>query len=388
MLFEEVESQFIDDSGKTRLLNYQNISLLTSPLPSMDLKTIHIKRDRDVPVIEADLDVALEFINVKDLKITKKDGNEEEGIQGLWVVSNNMNSGINYGYIPLKPTKSSPKELKGIKYVEVHQNDPIRTDGKANSKLMNYKRSKRLAEYLKEYVLYTYAVYTGEGDENLELFAEKCFTIKPNHVYDIERLNKRLFKDGNDIIYDPKGRMIVTTDDIKIRLLSYLKVRLLNNRAGVLALSGISSVTNYYQSISDFRKIPNTLVFTSKKGIKRWLDAPISNDKNYIALALTPEETDPYFYRSQNIKRGSLFLIQNVEDGDISRAKTVSRKWIKDRVNLGYFAKVTKKIADVSHTTYTDLGKVSKKGKVGTAGTADIVLYEDGTYGAILFLRS
>jgi hypothetical protein len=391
MLFEGVESQFIDDSGKTRILSYPNLSLLTSPLPSLDLKAIHVKRDQDVPVVEADLDVVLEFVKTKDLTITKKDGNEEEGIQGLWVISKNLNSGIHYGYIPLKPIPS-PKELSKIKYVEVHQNDPIRTDGKANSKLAHYKRSKRVADYLKEYVLYTYALYVGEeGDEkgdSLESFAKKAFAIVPGHVYNIERLNKRLFKEGNDIMYDAKGRLIVTTEDIKVRLLSYLKVRLLNDRASVLVLANLSSVTDYYQSISDFRKAPNTMIFTSKRGIKRWLDAPSTTDKNYVALALIPEEVEPYFYRSQNIKRGALFLIQNVEGGGLAEAKTVSRKWIKDRVNLGYFARVTKKIVDVSHTTYTDLGKVSKKGAVGKAGTADVVLYEDGTYGAILFLRS
>ncbi|HMP28063.1 MAG TPA: hypothetical protein PKD85_00600 [Saprospiraceae bacterium] len=376
MLFENVETQFIDENGKARILYFPYITLIISPIPPLDVENIKVKRTEDIPILEASFKTATQFIKEKGLLIVSKDGNPEEGIQGLWVEPKNINTGITNGYIPLVPI-GAPDALKKVKYVDIHQNDPIRTDGRESSMLTEYRKNRKIAEILKEYTLYTYSL-------ELDNFGDDSFYIDSKHVYDISALSKQLYKDGNDVMYY-KDRLIVDSEETRDKLMAYLKVMLLNDKPGVLALKDSSIISSFYKTISDFRKVPNSLVFTSKKGILRWMESKntVSLGSN-IAQSLISHIEEPYFYRSAKIKQNQLVLIQNVRDGNLERAKSVSIKWKKDRVNIGYDAEISKHAEELSHTTYTNVGEVSKikKGK----DNAPVILYEDGTYGALLFL--
>lgn len=375
-LFENVNSQFIDENGKTRILNFDNITLLISPIPPLDVKNIKVKRTEDIPILEADLKSATSFIKEKGLLIVSKDGNPE-GIQGLWIAPKNMNLGITNGYIPLTPIPA-PDALKKVRYVDIHQNDPIRTDGRQHSILTKYRKNRKIADFLKEYTLYTYSL-------ELENFGEDSFHIDSDHTYDIEGLNRRLYRDGNDVIYY-RDRLIVDSEETRDKLISYLKVMLLNDKPGVLALNKATTVSNFYKTTSDFRSPSYNLVFTSKKGVLRWMEskATVSMGKQ-IAQFLVPDIEEPYFYRSAKIKQNQLVIVQNVNGGSLDRAKTVSMKWAKDRVNIGYDAEISNVVEDMSHITFTNMGEVSKI-KKKSKEYANVILYKDGTYGALLFL--
>jgi hypothetical protein len=382
MFFEGATEQYIDDKGKTRLLNFENITLMTSPIPPLNLKVVIQKK-----IIDASLQTALDFIEPRGLEIVSKDGNETEGIQGLWVKSKDRTSGLYYGYIPLIVSKEDLETLKNVEFTDINKNNPIRTDAEEYSELSQFRRSRQTAEFLKSYTLYSYALSQESGD----VFDENNFTILPGHEYDIDSLGKRMDIKNNPVMFS-KGKLIVTSPEMRDRLLAYLKVSILNNEPGIKNLIQKPHLSNArYQTISDFRSTDGQLIFTNTTGIARWIEGmKKSKYRKNISQYLRPDIEEPYFYRSLRIKQNQLVIIQNVAEGDISNAKIVSMKWAKDRVNIGYDLQIksqvdAKKVDSYSYTIYTEKGiasDIKKKSKE----TASVILYDDGSYGAILFL--
>ncbi len=378
--FDGADSQYIDNNGKTRLLNFndEGVSLMTSPVPPLVLEVM-----ATLEILEAPLKIALSFIKQRHLRITSQDGDPEDKIiQGLWVRTREDNSGIYYGYIPIA---SGTPAIKDVPFVESTKNDPLRTDISV-SDLENFQRSRKIADFLKVYTLYTYALDPEKFGEST-----KAFVVKPNHIYDIEKLNKRLFAGPkNDVIYS-NGKIIVLSQDIATNLLAYLNVALLNDRPGVMALADAATTDVYYRSVIDFRPAPNQLVFMGKASLMRWKREAEKN-KNALAVSqiLQKRQTGPYFYRNPKIRRNQLVIIQNVDGGSLEKAAAVADKWAKDRVNVGYAAEnladdVFGEIKKNKITTFTEDGEISK-GSASAAEQRSVILYDDGSYAALLFL--
>lgn len=375
-LFEDVSKQYIDNNGKSRMLIYERdgrpfLCLMTSPIPPLDIQEAGLSSIYECPIKEA-----LKFIKERGLEITHQDGNPTDGIQGLWVKTPESNSGIYSGYIPIKVAPF----LKNVEFSEPTKNDPLRTDAEGLSELEKYKKSRRIAQFLKEYTLFLYAT-------DPEKFGPKSFIVVPDHKYNLEKLNKRLYIKDNDVMLK-NGKLIVPSEEVRNKLMDYLKIEIANDEPGVLSLPSRGTIRNYYQSISDFRPVDNQLIFTSVTGIRRWIEEKL-NAKNIgtVSQILLPQTKEPYFYRNPNIKRGQLVIIQNVSDGDISRAKTASLRWLKDKVNIGFDVQPKKNIDQHTYSIYSESGQTKKITKTKNKyESIPVFLYGNGTFAALLFL--
>ena len=364
LLFEGVHSQYIDNNGKARMLVYtfegEELSLMTSPIPPLNLP-----ETRDIT--EVTIETALAFIEQRGLKITYQDGNSSQGIQGLWIETSEENPGIYFGYIPIQVSRP----IKGVEYTS--KNDPIRTD--SESDLATFRQSRKIAEFLKQYTLFTYA-------NNPETFGEDSFIVIPDHVYDIASLNKRLIVD-NDVMYQD-GLIIVPSEETTKRLLSFLKVSLINDTPGVMNMKNVTTIENFYQTIADFRSSENQLVFMNKNGLMRWKHEAARMKHNTEVSAVTnPSASEPYFYRNPKIRREKLMIVQNVADGTKENALIVGYKWIKDRINIGYRPTIEYN-TDISHIIYEEVGEIQRI-KKQTTEFVSLLKYEDDTYAALLF---
>lgn len=365
LLFEGVVSQYIDNNGKTRMLVYdfggEGVCLMTSPIPPLNIPTT-------TDINEVSFGVAINFIKQKGLKITLQDGNQTQGIQGLWIETKEENSGIYFGYIPI----SVSRPIKGVEFTT--KNDPIRTD--KVSDLSNFRRSRRIAEFLKQYTLFGYA-------HDPENFGEDSFVVVEGYEYDIDALNKRLVLD-NPVMYED-GKLIVPSEETRERLLSFLRVSLVNDTPGVMMMKDTTTIENFYQTISDFRSTENQLVFMNKNGLMRWRNEHARMENNTkIAGATNASASEPYFYRNPKIRKDQIMIVQNVIDGNKENAIAVGWKWLKDRINIGYRPSVPNNVEDVSYTVYTDTGEVDKVKKI-TKETISLLRYDDDTYAALLF---
>lgn len=373
-IFQNAISQYIDDNGKTRMINYKvkggSLSLMTSPIPPLDLPN-------DNTILSTSLKIALNFIKERKLQITSQDGNEKE-IKGLWVDIPD----IYYGYIPVAATSDI---LKNIDFAEDTKIDPLRTnDSSQLSELQVFRRDRKIAEFLKKYTLYTYALDPKKFDKN----PRKQFVVDPDHEYDIESLDKKLILEGNNVMYK-NGKLIVPSESIITRLIGYLKIQLVNDKPGVLELANSSKIEDYYQTVSDFKSAPNQLIFTNINGVIRWKrEMARVESSSEISQNLRPRTSEPYFYKAPKIKKGTLHIIQNVQDGSLKNAVAVSYKWIKDKVNIGFSEPdMTALPEDISYVSYTNNGIVPGGKHSGkTEEVSSVIFYDNGTYGAILFL--
>jgi len=338
-----------------------DLSLMTSPIPPLDFPLTK-------KITEVSLRVALGFIKQKGLKITLQDGNDTQGIQGLWIETSEENPGIYYGYIPIEVSKS----IKEIPYAD--KNDPFRTD--SSSDLSDFRQSRKIAEFLKQYTLFSYA-------KDPENFGEDSFVVIPDHVYDIASLNKRLTLD-TDVMYQDQ-KLIVPSEETRRRLLSFLRVSLINDNPGVMKMKDATTMDGFYQTISDFRTTDNQLVFVNKNGLLRWRHEHSRIEHNTKVTNITNETlSEPYFYRNPKIRKDQLMIVQNVVDGNMDNAISVSYKWLKDHINIGYRPSVPNNVNDISYVVYSDMGEIEKVKRV-TKESVSLLRYENDSYAALLF---
>ncbi len=371
MLFEDATSQYIDDSGKTRMLTFGNLklSLMVSPLPPFNLPI-------DRTVLETPYETAKQFMKRKGLRPISQDGSESDGkIWGLWVdIAGDRTISLYYAYIPLVERDALPN----LPFVDPTKNDPIRTEPVANSDLRRYQNNRKTADFLKRYVLYAYA-------RDPDAFDENSFTVVKGYTYKIEDLNKRLFFDGNRVMFR-NGKLIVPSEHIRDQLMAYLEVALLNDRQGVLKLKDERSLDVFYQSIADFRPAPNQLVFMSKEAVARWKRETLRTaEANLIKDELNSSAVEPYYYRNPRFQNNAIVIIQNVMDGSLERAITVATAWIDERSNIGYRAAIPDEIDKLSYALYYTDGKVEEVKSEGET-IAPVIVYDNDTYGALLFV--
>lgn len=320
-LFQNVVSQYIDQNGKVQMLNYENgVSLMVSPLPPLDVPI-------DKSVNESNRKVALKFIRKHNLEIISQDGDpDEEIIQGLWVQPKLSNSGIEYGYIPVKNSAAIHK----VSYTSAERSDPIRVENTSDMEIMIHHR--RVAHVLKEYVQYEYSL-----DPNN--FSENNFIVRREWVYDLDKLNKKLFKNKNDVMYS-QGKLIVNSKNIRDALISFLKVQTQNDEKTVLSYSRKKYIPGYFNSLGDFDASEDQYIFTSKTSLLKWRSNALNENKGKIMSVVNENTRAPYFYKNYNILGGKMLLIQNVEGGTLENALLVCDKWSKDKINPGYIPKL------------------------------------------------
>ena len=371
-LFEGAVSQQVDNSGKVRAvtMNYGGglLTLMTSPLPPTSLPL-------STEIAKAKLKSALKFIKERGLEIQSQDGNEEV-IQGLWVqplptgaheLSGRVGEELYSGYIPIDPSKP----LEGTAFAPVTKNEPIRTE--STSDLDEYRRNRRVAEYLKAYVLYTYARDLTFNDESI--------TVRPKHVYEIEKLNKRFV--ANEVMYH-KGKLVATSEEIKRKLLYFLETAKLNDPEGVLKMAQASTIESGYQTIRDFRQADQQVIFMNQSSLKRWKEErSLATSSKAVSGVWRPDYTEPYFYRSPKIRGNALMIVQNV-NGDLEMAKLVSYLWVVERRNVGSEGP-DREVPGISYVIYEVHGE-KKEVKGETKEMASVVHYGEEDYGAVLFL--
>jgi len=341
-------SQIIDDSGKSRALTFDyksvSLTLITPPSPPLDVKIT-----KKIHMVE--IGVALAFIKEHLLKIKEQDGNDDNGLRGLW-----LDGGY---YIPI--TRSVP--INDVPFSSPYKNDPLRTDN--DSDLETYRKNKKIAEYLKQYTLYTYSMKGSLG--------KKDFVVIPGHLYDIDSLRKKLTLE-NTVIY-ADGKIIVPSKETRDRLLSYLEVEKIHNATALTKIKEKQSLEENYQSIRDFRSSEDQLIFFGKESLMRWRTS--STSVNEVEVRWLPTVVEPYFFKHPDIKNGALLIVQNTDTKE--RAIAVSYEWMVNKVNN----LDAEEIEDVSYIIYDVSGRHQRVSGT-TKEKAMIVDYGGGWWGAIL----
>jgi len=373
-------SQYIDESGKTLMLTFviggEKLSMLVSPLPPFDLPV------NDV-IHSSTLSNVKRFTALGGLEITgqTKAPGQETSIQGVWLSLIGEEYPLSYAYVPFSKPERFLDDVLQRDEVDVPS---IGIQGETEFDL--FRRNKALSIYLKKYALYTYA-------KNPTGFSTESFKIDSRHQYDLVSLRKSLFFVNNKVMYASSGRLIVPDKRTRNNLMAYVSTKLLNDTTGVLALYDAENdvpktIEELYVTVSDFRETENQLVFSSAATLGAWVLSARERDSSKISAVLLPGEKRVYYFASPIVRGGAISMIQNVKDGDFQRALDVAKKWLIDRVNVGYegvdASSAQDLPSDTSYRIYSETkDEIYHKGKKSLEPR--IVEYENGQYAAILF---
>lgn len=310
----EIVSQYIDSYGKCRMLNVSHmntlISVFTSPVvplavPETTLDKIHTANSS---VIQSIFDT-LQIRNMNDTQ-------------------NNIVTGI-----------------LGNVNVFVYSTQQYSTS------IMNiYNQNKNIAKYMTEFLLWLFSTYIHQNNiqdiDNsiIENFVYQNVEIDPNYTY--SNITKT-FSYEHGLIRNRK--LIVHDNDTVQRLIYVLKLNLERQADIVFNYHTKSSITNYYNDISDFDYHAHQVILYGDDSIEKWI-----YDRQHMyhiikdGVDLTSKA--PYFFRNILVS-ARIYLAQNMDT--LEKALEVGKIWSERGLNVrNDYAFDSTQISGLGYTLY------------------------------------
>jgi hypothetical protein len=368
---EAVKSQYVDKIGKCRALNYRfdhpskkgeviKVTVSSKPqAPFMNIRTANTVYETN----NEDVVVFLRQILNNATVVYQEFTDDGSNIVGIWV-STTGSSGHRYipmddGSIPFDNVPATPTN-----YI-----DPLRTHLK--STLSEMQHARKIAHVYKTYAIYTYSF----ADKSVN--PESLFIVTKKHTIDLEKLGRRLYREGNDMMYE-SNLLKVPNKKVKKALVSYVKVVEHNFPKLLAVIKNATMIPGYFKDISDFRADESQLIFLNQESLVRWKKEKqkLEYRKNVFKL-LQPTIDEPYFYVNPNILNNKVLMIQNTSS--IENAIQLIDKWQKDKINQTSSEIGTVEVPD--YNLYDQYGVIDKLVKTNY----HIIEYEGrDRYGAVL----
>lgn len=320
--FIKLESQIIDNYGKTRMLNIiykdKNISLFTNPIQPLILDI-----NKENIIYKNNIEIILELASKIGMTLNKQVVNNDILIQIVGFVGN-LEITI--------PVIDTHEKIEGV---PIENNINNITIIGSNSSLYEYNRYKKLARYISEYLYWLYSKYMNENginiedimnEDNLNDFIKKYIQINK----DFEYTNVGKSFSMNSGIMD-KNKLIIKSNETLKRLFFGLKMLSLRNTKKLYEYYKKNVIENYYLEISDFDNFPFQIILEGEDSIGKWINE--KNESNDINDEIIPDIEKSYFFRNSNIENNKLFIAQNTDS--IVNAINIAINWYEYDYNIG-----------------------------------------------------
>lgn len=275
-----VNSQYIDDYGKTRIIKVGSDIIYTEPIPPLNVKIEDLEIKNDEP------------LTTENIKI------------------GNVN-----GYILYNGEKDK-KEFE----IDVNTQDISRLDF--------YNFDRKISKYLLEYFLYLFSIYYNKSPDDNEIitrFIQEKILVIPDFKYKNVDI---MFSLENGLMKDNK--LVVPSDEMLRRLSFTLSLMLQQNKNKVLEYNKNIFIPNYYEDITDFERKPSELLLQGQNSFLRWIN--IEKRELKLSKTIIPLKIEPYFFMDNESQ--SISLAQN--NNSLEASLYVSDIWEHNRYNAGF----------------------------------------------------
>lgn len=310
-----IDSQVIDSHGKTRILyiSYNNelITILTDPLPPL-----YVKETKLIDISYCDKDTILSLIS--SLGGTVK----SQGIKDGQVVEINAKLGNVNITVPISSNEKigNVSQTESLSFMTKHE----------NSILESYRKNKKLARYLTEYVFWYFSKYMYENniteptDEDIKAFVIDNTVLDKNFVYsDIYRIftmSSSIFR-GN--------RIVMNSAELRRRIMYVLRLEIQRNLKGLLLYRNKDTISHYYLDLSDFDQNSEQAIVYGEESVRNWI---YEKERGALTLRhrIDPYSHEPYFFTNKNID-SRMYLAQNMMS--YQGAIDITKTWYEDGYN-------------------------------------------------------
>jgi hypothetical protein len=371
-LYKNIKAQYIDEYGKMRGLYFNDFMIIFPSSSPENLPTrTNILRGKIRDVLHnfrlSDLSKSYRLSDLsKSYGLSEKSEKNVNRLPTAYSVNNDLITGLwyplldlDYGlYIPIIPIR---KEELPLDNLIMGPNNPL-GEGVGNNITARIIKLRRDLNFIFQTVKWLYSLYylslnvrfdNNTLEETLRNFFDRYITIgneggDSSTIYDFTNIGRK-YPDLSFII-DPKDRINAGIEEMKKKipsLFSKNKIYLYSQRfADGLFYTLKQNIEQYYfnftthlsiqrESLSeqDFLQYPGVTLFLSTHDLNTWL----TSFHNYTDILMTIKiadamKTDPFLYLAAD---GHIYLIQNVTEGNMSRAINVAYYWQKYKVNPG-----------------------------------------------------
>nr|WNL49773.1 early transcription factor large subunit [Marseillevirus sp.] len=293
-LLRLASSQHIDSFGKTRTLFFDGgISLVVSPICPLDIP------EQERFSSSSRVSKVKEFSKQLDIPIVSQELDKEQRTIGVHLETEELGLDLCFA-----PVVSSPK-LEGVP-----ETSSI-TLSRGESSLQVFRTKRAVASRLVEYGIIL-SVQLGR------FLGKEDFVVDERFDVETARMNP--------------SSLITSEQKLRVPTKSSIEKLLFAVTSAIKNLPFAKMQSEQYKTISDFKILPNTVVFLTEKALNIWV-------KNYEAQDTTitvrsssdPDTTLPYFY-----DREKLLVVQNVKDGRKETAGFIVDRWRKKKSNPGF----------------------------------------------------
>ena len=351
--FNQMTHQFIDAYGKARGFIADGISIFHPPSQPLSLPTTEEQTNSDYSL------VIERFGQPTSMSIERV----PEGftvVTGLWFSLMGIEQGF---YIPINPVHTAGVDIP------IGNSHPMISvqDGPA----LRYKNLGKTVDVVFQLLVWLYQIYDKDRElanrpvnSKFNSGAEEFFTnhcifgdinqsyttlinrVDTNEIYDIEDIPEELW-DAPDTVEE--GLALIEQNSFG--LVFQNRFYLYNNRFGSKMLyrlsrflyqssddQRINNLHNIYQNVNDFTQQSDSIVVIGEPDYCEWLrhrkrnKSPYYKIRNEIKLEYE-QESNPYIYHDK--EHGRHYLVQNINDGKMTRALACSNYWLTEGINIG-----------------------------------------------------
>ena len=345
--YEKIEklnivSQFVDNKGKTRIININYNNILFSMIFKTPFTPLNIDNDERYYSISNERyleELVLNYLKLTSIKhIVLNDVLSEIhgkfGTLDVIIMCNGISNNLHFAKRIIEKTSLTLNNLIG-----------------SRSQIDSFKFNKKLAKYLTEYIFWLYSIYihqkmnenpiinTENADQNLiEGFVRKFIIIDTSFSY---KKMKNIFSlQNSDIMRQEK--MIINSNEILKRLLYSLRLEITRNFPSILNYRENTFLKNFYLDTEDFENFPNQVVLKNQEFTLKWLKEKEENtelNKYSLYDFINPNLIQPYFLKNDRISN-QIFIAQNTNS--FENATQIAMDWTRKKYNSGYYVEPEK----------------------------------------------
>lgn len=316
---DQILSQCIDTYGKCRLINVlfngEYMSLLTSPIPPLQIKAI----DKE-EIHKVSIETAVQFINKnRNSELEEEKEYTQYENNGLIIELGFMMGNVSV-FIPVINSKPIPN---------VSIKSKIQNNSAKQSMIGLYNYNKKMARYLTEYMYWLFSRYMSEKeketitDKLINKFVENNTVIIPNFEY---KYIPKTFSTTSNIMKDEK--LVVQSEEMLKRLIYVLKLYSIRDIKSLLSYKNRPVIQHYYKDITDFTQYSNQVILYGNDSIEKWI---YGNNTSYVLTDSITIGKNPYFFRNTLIS-DTVYLAQNATS--LENALLIGKAWREEGYNL------------------------------------------------------